>query len=260
MYPHGDLTIRITDKTVEISKDSSNSKLYLERGFLYEQHDEFNNAIADYLKSEKLGNQNSLLYYRKARTYYLNNEFDKALSASTIFMEKEPSDIEIYKLHAQILYELENYNEALTSYNYVMKKAGEDSAPKDILEYCDMILAVDNSNYNEALEAIEYGLSNLGENAFTLQSRKLEYLKTLNQTEKVIDQYNYFILINERKEGWYYKKAEYLVSIERHQEANIALQQSKIAIQQLSSKFKQTGIIIELTQQINLLEIRINQK
>lgn len=260
MFSHGDLTIRIKDKTVEISKDSSNSKLYLERGLLYEQHSEFNKAIADYLKSEKLGSQNNLLYYRKAKAYYSNSEYNLALSSAKIFIEKSPSDIEIYKLQAQILYKLENYDEALASYNYVIKESVEEISPKEFLEYCDIILAADNLNYKGALEAIEIGLSNLGDNTFTLQSRKLEYLKALNQTEKVLEQYNYFILINERKEGWYYKKAEYLMSIERYQEANIALQQSKMAIQQLNPKFKETEIVKELTQQINLLEIRINQK
>ena len=255
---HGSLSKRIRVKTAEISEHPKNEKLYFERGFLYEQHEEFNKAIKDYLKSEKLGNSNILIEYRKAKTYYYQGKFSKALESSNLYLEKNSTDVKIHKLHAQILILSEAYYKAIPYYSYFIKNT-IDINPRDVIEYSEVFLSINNNNYSKAIEVIELGLNKLGKDVFSLQLKKLEYLEASLQFDKVIEQYNYFILSSSRKEFWYYKKAKYLFENNKINDTKIAIQQVKTAILLLNDKIINTTSIKNLKKQINLLELNLNQ-
>ena len=176
LYAHGSLSKRIKAKTTEITKHPKNAKLYFERGFLYEQHEEYNKAIKDYLKSEKLGNSNKLVQYRKAQTYYYQGKSIKALASSKVYLKKDSIDVKIHKLHAQILIQLGTYTKAIPYYSYFIKNT-IDINPRDVIEYCEIYLAINSNNYSKAIEVLELGLNKLGKNIFSLQLKKLEYLE-----------------------------------------------------------------------------------
>ncbi len=257
MYAHGDLSIRIHEKTKEISKDTTNSKLYFERGFLYQQHEEFNKALSDYLRSEELGNTEKLLKYRKAKIYFALTDYHSALKAVDQCID--PPDVKPQKLKAQILMKLKRHSEALDLYDLVIKNT-LDIRPEDIVEYSTIFLAMDSTNYTGAIKAIDIGLDKLGDHVVTLQLKKTDYLKRSGQVKKVIEQYNSLITENTRKEFWYYKKALYLFELNRLSEANIALQQTKVTIEQLSPKLKSTSALKELQIQVNKLEKNIHHE
>ena len=253
IYGHGSLSIRIAEKSNEIANDPKNGKLYFERGYLYQQHYEYKKAIRDFLKSEKLGNTSIELRYYLSESYYYNTNYKKALKQTSRILKNETSSLKVSKLQAQILFKLKRYQEAKDSYANVIKHS-LDLKPEEIIEYTAIILAVNNADFQEAIKAIDFGLEKLGENTLTLQLKKLEFLKASNQTETAIEQYNYFILENKRNEFWYYKKAKYLLKINKHQEAAIALQQSKAAITVLKPKIQNTSAVKNLITQITELE------
>lgn len=259
VFAHGDLTIRIKEKTAEILKDPNNAELYLQRGFLYQQHDDYNKAISDYEKSEDLGLKNKLIYYRKAETFYKAKTFNKALSSAEQYFKLDSVDIKIYKLKAQILFELKRFDKAQHLYDYVLENT-LDLRPYNIIEYCNIILSIDNTNYNKAIDALNFGIEKLGKHTFSLQLKKLEYLKSSKQTEEAINQFNYFILNNNRKEFWYYKKAKYLLDINEFVAAKTALLQAKKSVDTLHQKFKSTPSIKNLQEKIQLLDLKLNQK
>jgi hypothetical protein len=257
LYAHGDLSARIDEATEKISKDPNNFKLYYERGFLHQQHEDYTKSLEDYLKSESLGNIDKVIHYRIAQVYYLVEDYSKALKSIESYLIIDQIDVKAKKLQAQILFKLSKHKEALNAYQYVMNTM-VDIRPEDVLEYCHIILAENNQNYTDALNAIEFGLDKLGANTLSLQLRKLDFLKDSNQVEKTLTQYNYFILEYNRKEFWYYKKATYLKEINRLSEANISLQLAKISIEKLDEKFKNMQSIKTLNEQIIALENTIN--
>lgn len=253
---HGNLSIRIDKKTNEIKSNPNKAKLYFERGFLYQQHEEYNKATTDYLKAKKLGFNDKLLNYRMAENYFHWKKFKKALKASLLFLEKDNVDVKIYKLHGQILGELKQFKKAVNSYSFFISKV-TDPRPGDFIEYSELILSASN-NYIKAIEIIDGGLDKLGENALSLRLKKLDYLKASKQVDKAIDAYNYFILQFNRKEFWYYKKAKYLTEQNRFEEALINIQFAKISIDQLSDKFKNMKSVKTLIDNIKTLEQQIN--
>ncbi|HDZ04907.1 hypothetical protein LCGC14_0299570 [marine sediment metagenome] len=257
VFSHGDLTKRINQKTKEIVENPNDFKLYYERGFLYQQHVEFNKAMEDYLRSTSLGNTDKVLMYRIAEVNYLSEDYKNALSSITAYLEVDSINVKAKKLEAQILFKIEAYKESIAAYHYVMKTM-VDIRPEDILEYTSIILAENNKNFSKAIDVIDFGLTKVGENTLSLQVKKLEYLKDSGQVEKTIEQYNYFILEYQRKEFWYYQKAAYLVSINKSKDANISLKLATATIEKLDAKFKNMDSILELKQQIKSLESTIN--
>ncbi|SHI94755.1 hypothetical protein SAMN04488096_10635 [Mesonia phycicola] len=257
MFSHGDLTARIEQKTKEISLAPENFELYFERGLLYQQHIEYYKALDDYNISKKLGNSSQALYYRISEVYYLTEDFTNALESISPCIELKTPDVKAKKLQARILFNLKDYKQSLDAYQEFITNV-IDLKPEDVLEYCDIILAENSSNYNTALNIIESGLEQIGVNTLSLQLKKLDYLKASNQTEKALEQYNYFILEYKRKEFWYYKKAKYLATLNKTQEANICLKLATVTIEQLDVKFKNMKSIIKLKQQIKTLETSLN--
>jgi len=257
LYAHGDLSIRIKEKSIEISKRPTDAHLYYERGFLYQQHLEYQNAISDFDKSKSLGNHSKLLFFRMAETYYKNDEYEYAFDKITSCVAIDAGDVKSLKLKAQILFKLKRYQETMLAYTYVVENT-VDIRPEDIIEYSNIVLAIDSLDYKGALKAIEIGLDKLGANTVTFQLKKIEYLKKSNQVDEVVSQYNMLIKNNHRNEFWYYEKGKYLIDVKRFSQANIAIQQAKLAIELLTSKFKNTLAIKKLQTQLNELEKLLN--
>lgn len=255
---HGELTERINEKTAEIKLDPNNSTLYFERGFLYQQHEEPHKALNDYLKAEEFGYSDKVIHFRKATVYQVLASYELAMNSVADYFEINDVDVKIYKLKAQILADQKKYKEALISYDYVLEHT-IDIRPQEYIEYCKFLLAYEPGSYEKALAVIELGLDKLGEQSFNLRLKKIEYLKQLQKYEEVIEEYNGFIFLTERKENWYYQKALYLHEINRNSEAQIALQQAKMSIQLLSSRFQQTPNIQNLTSKVNELEKKLPQ-
>lgn len=260
VFAHGDLSMRIAEKTIEISEDPSNFELYYDRGLLYQQHMEYSNALEDFLTSKSLGNSGKSLYYAFAEVYYLIEDYNKALKSIVSYLELDSINVKAIKLEAQILFHLKLYKKSLEAYRYVIHNM-IDIRPEDILEYSNFILAENNKNYSGALKAIQYGLDQLGPHTISLQLKKLDYLIASDQIDKALEQFNYFILQYDRNEFWYFKKAKYLAEINRPREAFISLKLASVAIGQLDEKFKNMDSVIILKEQIKSLENSIkNQK
>jgi predicted Zn-dependent protease len=259
VFSHGDLSKRIETLSQEIKKTPEDSELYLERGFLYQQHLEFDKALQDYSNAENLGLNTKQLQFRKAETYFLKEDFKAAYTTSEICLEFDIKDVKTQKLQAKILIGLGKLHEALAAYDFVVKNT-QDIKPEDIIAYSDLILNINPSNYSEAIKAIDLGLNKLGEDTFSLQLKKLDYFKSDNQEENTINQFNYFILNNNRKEFWYFKKADYLIKINKPNEARVALKQSQLAIQQLDKRFQEMKSIKNLITKLENLENQLSNE
>jgi len=259
LFAHGDLSIRIKEKTQEILIDSTNSRLFFERGFLYQQHFEFKKALSDYSRSEDLGNSDNLLNYRIAEVYSSMTDYSVALEYVNKYIKCDSLDVKAKKLKAQILMDLNRHPEALVNYDFVIKNT-LDIRPEDIVEYSAIFLSIDSSNYAASINAIDWGLDKLGNHIIALRITKLDYLKKSHQSNRVIEEYNALIVENNRKEFWYYKKAVYLIDIDRLSESYIALQQAKASVEKLKPKIKNTSAIKDLVIQINEIEKSINHE
>lgn len=253
---HGYLSEKIKEKTAEISKDQKNPTLYLERGYLYQLSDHYTEAIKDYLKSEKLGLNSKLLHFRKTETYYGANKLKEASKALNICLKLDSLDVKTHKLKSKLLLKLKKYEEAKISFDYVLKNT-IDLKPEDYINYCNIILLINPENYNDAIKVLDSANQKSKTPIASFELKKLHYLKESKQPKKVLNQYNKIIKSSTRKEFLYFEKAKYLSEIEDHQNSNIALQQAKLAINELNCKYQNTESIINLKTKINTLSKKL---
>ncbi len=253
LYAHGDLTNRIKLATQEIKRFPDKADLYFQRALLYQQHLEFDKAIIDYKKTKKLGLQDKELYYRIAECYIETKAFKKANKASKRLLKLDTIDVKTRKLHSKVLFHLKDYENAISHYDYFFNNV-TDLNPQDVIEYASFILAHEPKNYLKAIAIIEQGELLLGVSPFSLQLKKLDYYKSTNDISSILNQYDYIIKHNYRKEFWYYKKANYLYGIKKHNASKVALELAKESIRNLSLKLKKTKAIEKLTQSIIELE------
>lgn len=256
-FAHGELTLRIKEKTEQISQHPKNAVLYFERGYLYEQHHVYTKALKDYKKANKLGYKNNFLNLRISQTYFEQAKFKKALATIKSYYKRNSFDINAHKLEAQILYKLKRYKKSLLAHEYVFNNI-TDLRPNDVISYSEALLSAEPGNYKQAINILELGLVKLGPNIIALQIKKLEYLKRDKQVENTINLFNELIVEQSRKEFWYYKKAEFLYELGEFNKSNIALQQSIASIKELKLKSRNTESIKRLLKEIQHLETKLN--
>jgi lipopolysaccharide biosynthesis regulator YciM len=259
IFGHGDLERRIHAKTKAIALDPQNASLYVARGFLYHQHEEWDNALADYLQAEKLGLQEKILYYRMAETYLELYLFKSGLICTQQYLAQDSLDVKIHKLRGELFYKSRAYDDAIYSFEYVIQHS-IDLTPENYVTLAE-VYAMKNPVQKEAVfEVIERGLENLGTKVFVLQEQKLIYFKKFNLIKQAIAQYDVIINNSIRKEGWHYKKANYLYQQKKLKEAKIHAEAAKEAFEGLKPSQQKTKVMLQLLANIHTLLQNLENK
>ena len=183
------------------------------------------------------------------------NNYTSALDAINNY--KDTSDVKMRKLRAQILLKLNRYAESLIHYKFVVNNI-VDITPSDIIEYSEILLLVDATDFEGAVNAIDVGLKKLGSTVVTLRTKKIEYLISSNQSDKVIIEFDSLISEYNRKEFWYYKKAIYLHDLKRISDCEIAIEHADASIQLLSPRHRGTRAIKELQSDLLSLKTKLD--
>lgn len=256
---HGDLGRRIVAKTKAIAKDPKNADLYLQRGFLYQQHEEWDNALTDYLKSKQLGLKNKLLPYRMAEVYLELAFFKKGLACTATYLHQDSLDVKIHKLRGQLFFQSKQYLPAIQSFQYVLDHS-DDLRPENYLTLVKVHFALDSTQQDTILTVINQGIQQLGVGVFVLQEQKLIYLKKFQQVNAVLQQYDLLIQQNRRKEGWYYQKALYLYQQEQYLAAKTTVDAAQVAFHQLKPHKQKTTAMMQLLANIHILIQKISNQ
>ena len=262
-FCHGDLEERIVSLTEEISKDPSNSLLYFKRGRLYQQHEEPDRALADYIKAETFGYSNKIVFFRQAEIYLEMNFFHSGIASTEKYMLQDSQDIKIHKLRGVLFSGLKDYDNAISSFRFVIEKTKKlptsktGIRPENFLQLSEAYLKKDSSLVDSALLVIEDGLSVLGENVFFLQLKKLDYLKIQGDEEKILCQFDYFIESYNRKEKWHFRKAKFLFGQKKYSASNESLKYASLFYQQLPLRLQKKKATQKLNDEINILKNKI---
>jgi hypothetical protein len=251
-FGHGDLERRIHAKTKAIAQEPKNPNLYVERGFLYYQHEEWDHALADYLQAQELGFRAKILYYRMSETYLELYLFKSGLICTQQYLAQDSLDVKIHKLRGELFYKSRAYDEAIYSFEYVIQHS-IDLTPENYVTLAEVYAKKGPSQKELILGVIERGLEKLGANVFVLQEQKLNYFKTFNLTKQALAQYDLIINSSTRKEGWYYQKATYLYQQKKFKAAKIHAEAAKQAFEALKPNKQKTKVMIQLLANIHTL-------
>jgi tetratricopeptide (TPR) repeat protein len=258
-FGHGDLERRIHAKTKAIVQEPQNATLYLERGFLYYQHEEWDNALADYLQAQALGFQKKILYYRMAETYLELYLFRSGLICTQQYLAQDSLDVKIHKLRGELFYKSRAYDDAIYSFEYVIQYS-IDLTPENYVTLAEVYATKGPSQKDAVLDVIERGLEKLGAKVFVLQEQKLLYFKKFNLVKQAIAQYDVILKNNTRKEGWHYQKADYLYQQNKFKEAKIHTEAAKKAFEALKPHQQKTKVMLQLLANIHTLLQKIEHQ
>lgn len=258
-FAHGGLDKRIEAKTKAIAQDPNNQQLYFERGYLHQQHEDWDKALADYIHAQNLGFEDKIIAYRLAEIYLELALFESGLVCTERYMVNNPLDIKVYKLRAQLFFQLQQYDKAIAAYTYVLTET-IDLRPENYIKLSRVYIEKDSNLVDSALHTINKGLDNLGESVFILQQEKLDLLQIKGKQNAILVQYDQLININLRKEQWYYQKAQYLFDQQEYKAALATNQQAKTAFEQLKPHLQQTKAMLRLLGSIHSLEKSIHSQ
>jgi tetratricopeptide (TPR) repeat protein len=106
---HGDLHEMIKKVSKEIKSSPDSAFLYLKRGELYFQHEDFEESIEDYTTCSKLGYNNPRLYFAFAKTYDRIENYNFALSYINKILIDNALNVKALRLKGQILCRTKQY-------------------------------------------------------------------------------------------------------------------------------------------------------
>ena len=251
-FAHGDLDKRIKKASKEIKENPNDPALYLKRGALYFQHEEYKKSIADYKMCVKLDMDANLLDFRFAQSYEKKNAHKKALRHLDEILKTEPEHVKAWRLKGLVLYKEKKFCDAATCYENVLAFAKESFTENYLdaskaWEHCKQKTQAQN-----ATEVIQRGLQNLG--ALTVFYQRLVYLYQKEKDfESALDFQNKIIASLKRKEHAFYKRALIYRDAENPVAAKEDLQMSLNLIAALPRRFRKTKAIIKLKNKVQNL-------
>lgn len=112
MFGHGDLHERIEQVTVLIKKHPDSAYLFLQRGELYAQHEEFKKALRDFDICRKKGYRDVRLELNEATVYFDLAQFNKTVSITRSILEADSENVKAYRLCGLALLKLNQFEAA----------------------------------------------------------------------------------------------------------------------------------------------------
>ena len=162
-FAHGELDQRIKEVSAEIKSNPDSAFLYLKRGELYYQHEEYKKSIQDFKKCSKLDYKGSRLLFGFAKSYERLEKITTSLDYVNHILANNANNVKALRLKGQLLFKMKKYSQAAHNFEKVVKYASK-TIPENYLEISQ---AWEKSNDNNALQrasdCIKKGILDLGE-------------------------------------------------------------------------------------------------
>jgi tetratricopeptide (TPR) repeat protein len=243
---HEGLHAQIAAVTAQIRSEPGNASLYLKRGELYRLHREWNLALTDYNKAEKLNSGLAEVNFGRGRTYFEAGKPQQARVWLDRLLAVRQDHVEGLVTRARVLLRLRKYNAAATDYSNVLAQVGKPK-PEYYLERAEALVAGGRSN--EALNGVDEGIRKLGPIvtlqlfAIDLELARKNYDAALTRVEQIATQ-------SVRKESWLARRGEILLQAGRTDEAREAFKSAIVAIEGLPAIHRAKKATVELERRV----------
>lgn len=252
-HAHGDLHERIAKLTEQIKEQPNNPDLYLKRGQLYYQHQEYDNAEKDYLKTQQLAPDSVEVLYWKALLYLDVKRTEDGLAAVDTYLAARPNDVNALRTNAKLLLQAERPIDAIKPFQQVIVLA-EETLPENYLELSQVFVQLDKDTL--AIAWLKKGIADLGQ-VFTLKDAILDVYKEAGMYNEAIAEYELLASTNTRKETYYFEIAKLYLAQQDKAQAKVYLQKARIALESLPWHLQMTDAMKALSEELNNTEKKI---
>lgn len=250
--PHGDLDIRIAEKTAAIEAEPNNYLLYMQRGMLHAQHEHPDSALMDYEVALSNGSDTSLLHLLIAEAFLNQGNTTDGLKSISTFLEEEPQHLKGIYTRGRLFEAEQHYDNAIGDFEFVITRA-ESPRPQDFVVLSSLYLKRDSSDLKNAIDVLNRGREKLG-NIISLEMRLFELHKEHQNFEPAHAVLDRMMAPLSRKERLMVEKAQLFLLQEKPTEAAELLIDAENAIAALPARFQHLGATEKLKKRINELK------
>ncbi|MGH8247851.1 MAG: tetratricopeptide repeat protein, partial [Gammaproteobacteria bacterium] len=205
---HGDLHQKIEALTKQIDQEPTNGELYLTRGELHRAHRDWNLALADYDRADRLNPKLAVTDLLRGLTLLASGPPEAAITALDRFLIRQPDHGEARVARARASIKLGRHLAAAEDFTRALAKM---TAPKPeyYLERAQALALLGDARIDDALRGLDEGIKTLGPIvtlellAVELDLRKSKYESALARLEQIAAQ-------SARKEMWLARRGEIL--------------------------------------------------
>jgi tetratricopeptide (TPR) repeat protein len=240
-FGHGTLHEQIANLTQVIEKEPNSAELYLRRGEVYRDHEEWKSAADDYNKARTLNPKLLDIDLAEARLYFYSDHLEQAQEKVEQYLKVRQDENARY-LRAQILVELKQTSKAIADFSYFIEHA-KDPQPQVFIERAKA--QVLTGKRKEAIVGLDEGMKKLGvlislqELAIQLELEGKEFDQALVRVDSILKTLN-------RKENWLARKGEILEQAGRTDEAKRFYKQALSEITSLPQQYQKTRAVSRL--------------
>jgi tetratricopeptide (TPR) repeat protein len=246
-HAHGDLHEQIQIVSQEIATAPS-ALLYLKRGGLFHDHEEYAPALADYDRAERLDPSLEAIWFARGRTFFKSGQLAKARAALDTYLTRKPRHAGAFLLRARVLSGLTHYREAVRDFDQNLSLTPQP-LPECFLERAEALVAMDEKRV--ALESLDEGIHRLG-NLVTLQNAAIAIELALGRNNAALARVDRVLADLQRKETWLVRRGEILEAAGRHDEARQAFADALRSIDRLPAHHRDTKATRDLQARLQL--------
>lgn len=237
VYGHGELDKRIKEISIKILQDPTNTELFLARGELYYQHEEYELSVEDYRVCEGRRSLSDRLYINFSRSFRLLQNYADADVYIDKVLAETPQHVLALKEKARIAFDQNLFNQSAHYFKQVIEEV--DQAHVD--NYFDACFALEQcgskSCLKEASDVLDQGIEDLGE-LLVLLERGVSISLRLKDFAKAHEFQNKIIENAQRKERTYYKKGMLFLNEGKIEEAKQMFNKALLAFKDLPPRIK----------------------
>lgn len=234
LYADDEHEVQIRALTAEIKATPQNAELYLERGELYRQTENYEAALDDYDRAAKLDPALHILDFLRGRLYLETDRPSHAKAPLDRFLEKHPEHSEARMMRARVLVRLRQPVAAIADYDVAINTSPQPS-PDLFHERADAIAGLGPKRTLDAIVSLDQGIARLGP-IVSLQMQAIDLELSARRFDPALARLETIANRSARKEYYLLQKGEILQKAGRPADAKAAWKEALTRIGALPPK------------------------
>jgi predicted negative regulator of RcsB-dependent stress response len=245
---HGELLIRIANLTKEINAATNNlPKLYLQRGELYREDQNWVAAAADYDHAQQLDSKLPDVDFCRGKMLAQSGQPEAARKILDSVLSRNPNHPKALIARARVFLQLGKPEPAIADYRHGLE-LDKVPEPEAFQELAHTLAA--QKKPGEALQALDKGINKLGP-IILLQTEAIQLELDAGKTDAALARLDTIIQREPRKERWQARRGDILLKAGRYQEARVAYRTALGEIKLLPHHLQNYPPTLELQARIN---------
>jgi tetratricopeptide (TPR) repeat protein len=237
-FGHGDLHEQITGLSTQIAAAPGKADLYLQRGEVYRLHEDWDLALADYDRAEKLDPNNGVVVYARSRLFLAREQFARAEKEAAAFLEKYPRHAGALIVQAHACAGQKQFLRAAEIWQRVIEAVPAPDV-EHYYEQAQAFAAAGPEHIDDALAAIDAGLKKLGPLptlallAVDLETQRKHFEAALVRLDRAMPKEG-------RKELWLERRGDLLAGAGRLAESRDEYRKALVELEALPERLRAT--------------------